>query len=335
MDLQENPFYILGANIDDDRARILELADERSLTTDADVCNGARSTLTNPSKRIVAEVGWLIGEETSKIKEIQDLLQKSPREVFEITDLSDLAKVNAYTAAIKTLLAQDKPVNYLTELIEEIAEAFEKVDYEQLTGQLNDGRERAGISPIRDETLVQEALRERSREILSVLKDALDLLESRKLVNVMTDIVQSVSKDGTDLCPGLVEELVNTYEIYLQDFFSKEEANADTLIEKIESNAADGDETFQSDLTLMLSSVVKNWASVAKPLEIHNRSIGKEYQPNIAFRSKVRNFAVNFYNAYGRYNIPRRIIEDLSALAEYSPEFQKLLDEDIKFLSSV
>ena len=59
MDLLENPFHILSASPRDNRRRIMELADERSLLLDSGKCMQARSDLTNPRKRLSAEIAWL------------------------------------------------------------------------------------------------------------------------------------------------------------------------------------------------------------------------------------------------------------------------------------
>ena len=70
MDLLENPFHILSATPRDNRQRIIELADERSLLVDADACTQARSALTNPRKRQAAEISWLIGVGPKRSEEL-------------------------------------------------------------------------------------------------------------------------------------------------------------------------------------------------------------------------------------------------------------------------
>ena len=45
--LQQNPFTLLGVTTRDDRRRIVEQAEEKSLELDHDACQKARSDLTN------------------------------------------------------------------------------------------------------------------------------------------------------------------------------------------------------------------------------------------------------------------------------------------------
>ena len=77
MDLLQNPFYILNATQRDSRERIIDLAEERSLLSDADKCMAARAELTNPRKRISAEMTWLSGVVPERVYEILLLLESS------------------------------------------------------------------------------------------------------------------------------------------------------------------------------------------------------------------------------------------------------------------
>ena len=61
MDLRQNAFFVLGATTRDDRRRIVELAEKKSLLSDEERVREARSTLTHPMKRLAAEVAWLPG----------------------------------------------------------------------------------------------------------------------------------------------------------------------------------------------------------------------------------------------------------------------------------
>lgn len=69
--IYQNPFFVLGASTRDDRRRILELADQRSLEIDDDVCQKARSQLTSPRQRLTAEIAWLPGISPRKAAELQ------------------------------------------------------------------------------------------------------------------------------------------------------------------------------------------------------------------------------------------------------------------------
>ena len=50
MDLLQNPFHILTASPRDNRRRIMELADERSLLLDSSECHGGALGLDQPAE---------------------------------------------------------------------------------------------------------------------------------------------------------------------------------------------------------------------------------------------------------------------------------------------
>ena len=95
MDLLQNPFYILNVTQQDNRHRIMALAEERSLLSDADKCIAARAELTNPRKRIAAEVAWLPGVAPECVYNIVMLLESSTGNYFgsnEMTLVDSLAR---------------------------------------------------------------------------------------------------------------------------------------------------------------------------------------------------------------------------------------------------
>ena len=68
--INQNPFYILEVTTRDSRQKIVEMAEEKSLELEEDVCQKAQSSLTTPSKRITAEVDWFPGVSPSRIEKI-------------------------------------------------------------------------------------------------------------------------------------------------------------------------------------------------------------------------------------------------------------------------
>ncbi len=77
--LHSSPFYVLGASVRDGRKRIVELADERSLVADADLCAKARGDLTNPRNRLAAEIAWLPGLSPNAAKVLIETFPITPR----------------------------------------------------------------------------------------------------------------------------------------------------------------------------------------------------------------------------------------------------------------
>lgn len=103
MDLLKNPFFLLGATIRDDRHKILELAEERSLLSDATECMQAQSTLTRPQNRISAEISWLPGVNPEHIESLLKQLDSPNQNLLNIIDLPPLARINLLTSGLSRL----------------------------------------------------------------------------------------------------------------------------------------------------------------------------------------------------------------------------------------
>jgi hypothetical protein len=161
MDLLQNPFHILAASPRDNRRRIMELADERSLLLDSNECMEARSELTNPRKRLSAEVAWLLGDWAKTIGEVLSLLESSPTDLLAVDILSSIARANLLAAGLARL--PDHNADDVAEWILEIAWAFEDIDPEELSVIINEERVVSGFPEVSDLSAVEAEIQERRK----------------------------------------------------------------------------------------------------------------------------------------------------------------------------
>ena len=119
MDLLQNPFYILNATQRDNRHRIMELAEERSLLSDTDECMIAKSTLTNPRKRISAEIAWLSGMPPERAYDMLVLLESSAGNYLGNDKPTSIAPVDSFAATLSRLpYTKTKTYNIADEVLE-------------------------------------------------------------------------------------------------------------------------------------------------------------------------------------------------------------------------
>ena len=100
MDLLQNPFYILNATQRDNRHKIMELAEKKSLLSDAHDWMAARTTLTNPRKRISAEVAWLSGMSPERVHDILLLLEASAGNRLSYTKTASTTPIDSLAKAL-------------------------------------------------------------------------------------------------------------------------------------------------------------------------------------------------------------------------------------------
>ncbi len=332
MDLSQNPFYILAATPRDNHKRIMELADERSLLLDVNECTAARLALITPRKRLAAEAAWLPGIGPKRVGEVLALLDSSPAELLD-DKLPPVAKANALAAALARL-PEDHGED-IAKWILEIAQAFENVDPEKLSMLINEERVVAGFPEITDISAVEEEIQERRRHYRQIIKAALNNLASKKLVEAVTNAVESATDIGEECCPILISDLVDSYEVDAQDFLDKEEENILSLVENlraaVDANRAD---SFLAPMVTKLIQVVKNWDSVAQPIQVSAKSRGLDHDASLRVARILRSLAIYMFNEHSKLefsqqltNMLQEVFAEVGEIAERTAEDADTLDE--------
>lgn len=122
--LHKSPFWLLGASSRDDRQRIVQRADDKSLELDHDLCQKARAELTNPRTRLTAEIAWLPGVSPRKAEQLAARILTEPMAID--SGIPALAHLNLMTAAFETLDDRAQPKD-IAVFIQEIASLIDEL----------------------------------------------------------------------------------------------------------------------------------------------------------------------------------------------------------------
>ena len=314
MDLLENPFYLLEATVHDDRRRLVELAEERSLLLDPEECTEARSNLSNPRKRLSAELAWLPGIEPEKVNEYTEKLNTVDEGRARTSSLlpisheidDPLARANWLASTIKRLSHCTDAV--VVDLILQLANAYEEIDGEEVADLINADRQIAHFPEEKDLSVIESELKERRLYFRQAIKTALNKLPSNDLVRILTEVVNSSTNGGSD--PGLlvINDIVDAYEVEAQRFFEKESQLIERILEAIRKNAEHGilDARFNRQLNA-LTLVVNNWVLVAKPLQFCAKSKGIDHSPSVDLADKIRDVAIELFNKHTKLAASKEI----------------------------
>ena len=335
MDLAANPFYTLGATMDDGRRRIAELADEKSLVGEEDSIRDARGILTNPKRRLAAEIGWLPGLGAKRVAETISLLEVSPREIRRITGLPALARANLLADALVrsgTSLAGDEIAQWIVEL----AETHERVDAEEVASLLNEARSMAGFASITNQENVHEALQGRRRHFRDAIKRSLDQLPARSLVDAVTIAVDRATHNGEVHAPILIDDLVDTYEVETQEFLDKETENVRIIVQQIRDRAEESaDEDTIDALVAKLERVVKNWDYVVQPIQVSFSSRGLSHGLSHEVAREIRELSVELYNEHRHLEVSQRLTAILQDVFAEIAKITEQLDDDAARLDEI
>jgi len=334
VDLFENPFYILRATPRDNRQRIVELAEERSLVLDPDVCNKARADLLHPIKRIAAEVGWFPGTSPERLNNHLQLVESSNAYGIDELNVSDLVKANLIAAGFTRIsqLASEDVIEWSIKL----AKVNEDVIAQEIIEDLNNDRIASGFPEVTDAAVVEQELVRRKEHFRHILTESLNSLESQELVRVVTSIVEKMTDGGSKRAPALIDDLVEYYEVLAQEFLESEKSNIEAIITNITHvlNNKVSDTTLDNLISKLIDTA-KNWDMVAQPIQVSTLSRGLDHNESHSVAGMIRNLTVLMYNDYGKLDQTQRLTGMLiEVFAEVDP-LAELLTKDKEILEEI
>lgn len=330
---QQNPFALLGVTPRDNRRRIVELAEERSLELDHDACQKARSDLTNPRTRLSAEIEWLPGISPKKALQLVSVLLEDPMAIRAESGLPTLAKLNLL-AAVSVSVDSDDSVDDIYIFIREFADLFDELSADQVLRDINEDRLVSGFPEVKGIDQIEAELSGRKRYYVSVIMDILKRFPTASLVEVMTAVVDDSTCSGEEHAPELIDDLVESYAVHTHEFLGKEAQNAQKLI-----NAARGlGESGGSAVTPIvekLEAVVRNWDKVAQPIQLSAKARGINHELSREIAYSVRNLAIDLYNEHGMLACSQRLTSLVQELFAELPEVHEQMEQDAEALANI
>ena len=331
--LHQTPFAILNVTTRDDRRRIVELAEEKSLELDHDVCQKARSDLTNPRTRLSAEIAWLPGVSPRKASQLVEGLLHDAMAVREESGLPTLAHLNLLAAAFEAVDSEHDAED-LASFIQEVAYLVDEIDPEDVLRDINEDRAVSGFPEARALDQIEAELAERKRYYRSAIKDALDRLPSTTLVQVMTDTVEGVTLGGEDHAPELIDDLVDSYEVETQGFLQKEAENVHKLIKAARDSANSGEAAVKPYVD-KLDAVARNWDKIAQPIQLSSKARGIDHEASRDLAYEIRSLAIDLFNTHDMLTQSQRLTGLLQELFAELPEVSERVEQDADALADI
>ena len=323
MDLLQNPFHILAATTRDNRQKIMALADERALLLDSNECTQARSDLTHPRKRLSAEIAWMPGTGLRRASEVLRYLESVSGMLFGMAELTQfknilgadrmipIAQANLLAAGLSRFL--DYPSDFVatwvvSEWIVEIANVFESIDPETVHVIINEERTVSGFPAITDLSAIETEIQERRYHYRQVITSALDKLHIKECAGAVTRVVLAETNNKEKSRLTLIEDIVNWYELAVQESLEKEERKIRVLDEKVRTAVdAKSSDTALVPMISQLIQAVKNWGSFAQPIQIIKRSQGLSHDASYRVAAREsENWQLIFSSKYDKLDFSQQ-----------------------------
>ncbi len=351
MDLLQTPFYVLGVTAQDNRQKIMALAEERTLFLDSNKCTQARSDLIHPRKRLSAEIAWLPGTGLKHASEVLRYLESSPEMLFGMHELTqfknilDTAKMipiaQANLLAVGLSRLPDYSSNYvarwiISEWIVEIAYVFENIDPEVVRTTINEERTVSGFPIVTDLSAIETEIKERRYHYGQIITSVLNNLSAKERAKAVARVVMAVINNKKNSRLTLIDDIVDWYEIGIQESLEKEEATIELLDEKIRATTdAKSPDSVLAPVVNQLVQVVINWDAFAQPIQIIKRNQGLFHDASYRVAGRVRRLTVDLFNKYDKLDFSRQLINILQEIFAEVDEIAERVAEDARYLDAI
>ena len=333
MDLLKNPFHILGATPRDNRHRIIERAEERSLLSDADECMEARSILTNPRRRIAAEVAWLPGVDPSFYGLLFRYLE-SPKEELPNITMAPIASTNL--RATKLSRNPGLSSSDIVEWILTITETSKSINSETVCAVLNADRRVSGLPEITDMSTADDAIRNQKRYYAQTATSVLENLSVNARARVMTSLLETTTSNSSYQPPTLIKDLIRGYELSIQDSMEKQrriiEAQDNKL--RVMTDAKNPDTTL-SPIVDQLLEFLKEWNTLIQPIQLSKTNTGQRHDASFEMALRFRQLADDLFQEYRKPDFSRKILNTLKDVFSEVPEIVEQIVEDSRAVIGV
>lgn len=330
--LHQNPFWVLWVSTRDTNQRIVESADEKALVLDPDDCERARATLTNPRKRLTAEMSWLPGVSPTRAWQVATALKGGFVDNMLAVGLPPLARSNALSSAMELQSDDVSPVE-LSELILALSKAADEIETQLIFDQINEDRAVAKLPLVKDVAAIEEEMVGCWRAYRNAVRGLLDRQQTSVVVAVMNSVADRATNNGTRLAARLIEEVVDSYEVEAQSFVDAAMMNLRRLIDKAKTPGSD-----ERAIRATLVSVWKltdNWNLVLKPVQLISKARGIDHLQSKEFAVTIRGLGLYLNNELAMPGVAKDLALTLKSKFPTLAEFSERLGEDLTTLDEV
>jgi hypothetical protein len=217
--------------------------------------------------------------------------------IREESGLPTLAHLNLLAAAFEAVDGEHD-ADDLAEFIMETAYLAEELSPEDVLRDINEDRAVSGFPEVRALDQIEAELNGAQAVLPWIaIKDALDRLPPMTLIQVMTETVDGVTSGGEDHAPGLIDDLVDSYEVETQGILQKEAENVHKLIKAAREHAGSGEAAVKPYVD-KLDAVARNWDKIAQPIQLSSKARGIDHEASRDLAYEIRSLAIDLFNKH-------------------------------------
>lgn len=309
MEIKGNAFDVLGVTPEDDIASINEAADEKSWKDEANesMYEAARETLTNPRKRLQAEVPWFL---------------KNSNSAFSLMNEVQNCRGTDIRFVVQKIVALD----------DEYKQALQEESLDDIYTDIIISRKKAGISADIEQDDIEEAL---SQLLEEGAKAAIDTLlrkcSTREAAQIGNVIAKEMIQPGIGKYPkkygDCIRFFIDLYNIKVQNELDarSEQIKQDIKAAKVYTSVAQLSPLFQE---------IEWFDYLAQPLQLYFEDQGqaeKQSQSNV-IAQKLRDLYLFYHNQKNLTRLSIAVTEKAMQVFEENPKMLQQFQEDAEIL---
>ena len=328
----DNPFKILSVSPTDNRREIARQAEEKALLLDSQKCTDARTTLTNPQRRITAEIHWFLDCSAEEVKEIDSFISSSLAgndiDDFSWENYCALTQLNIQLACLNAHNFNNAPI--VKYYILGISRLFESVAADDILQLINDNRRKSGFPEVSKILDIESALGDMRSEIRQSLSQKLQVLPEIQYTKIVTLLSESYSGNQRYKGHAILEDAISEYQIYINDTLHKQ-GQAITKTAKFIAMGAQKINVSQAVSDLIDS--LYTWDKLAQPLQLGALTKGSAHEESKEMLLALRDLALKLHNDFGMSSESLAITKATQEVFKELTEYIELLSDDNKTLT--
>ena len=299
------------------------------LECEPSIVQGARTILTQPKNRLVAELRWLPGVSPARAKTvIADLTAVRTPSPKDLGGLPALARVNVITE----LVSAGRMTAW--QALPELNAAYSQLDPARVLVILNEDRAVAGVVPVPDEDAVREGLRQRLEEVAGTIATA---LEGEDGAQALARILEAEAVGDERELPEFLRTVTERYSLsaerYLQSRASRVRQALTTL-----GRVAGKEDLDEDELALAVKEVrnaLRSWDRIAQPLQLLTRNTGQSHSHSVELFEEIRALALRLNNDHGRPAEALALSELMADVFDEVPKAAETVQDDVSQLQDI
>lgn len=329
---KDNPFKILGVSPADGRRAIVSQAEEKALLLDSQKCADARTTLTNPQRRIAAEVHWFLDCTDEEIKEIDAAISDPSEDSDDLSwdRYSPLTQLNIQLALLDS--RDFRNASSAKFYILGISRLYEAVDADSVIRLINEKRKEAGFPEVINRQDVETALSEMRSEIRQALSQRLQSLPQSQYTQIITLLSESYSGNQRYKGHAALEDTISEYQLFINDTLNQQ---GQAIIKTAKFITQGADRINVSQAVADLIADLYSWDKLAQPLQLGALTKGSSHGESKDMLQALRNLALKLHNDYGYSSESLAITRATQEVFKELPEYTDLLSDDSKTLTRI